>query len=490
MGKPTGFLELKRIDETMRPPRERVQNYREFIEHLSDADAAKQGARCMDCGIPFCSSGCPVNNVIPDWNDLVYCNRWREALEVLHSTNNFPEFTGRICPAPCEEACTLRINDDPVGIKSIEHAIIDKGWEQGWVKPEPAARQSGKRVVVVGSGPAGLACAQQLARAGHAVVVMEKADRIGGLLRYGIPDFKLEKPVIDRRLEQMRAEGVEFRANHYVGLTPRTGNGGAVVVDAKELTREFDAVVLAGGAEQPRDIPIPGRELDGIHFAMDFLPLQNRRVAGDKDIPDLWATGKHVVIIGGGDTGSDCVGTSNRHGAKSVTQFELLPMPPDVDSNPVWPYWPSRLRTSSSQEEGCERDWAVSTKRFIGANGKVKGMVAVRVDWQKDPATGQFRMNEVPGTEFELPADLVLLAMGFTGPVQAMLDSFGVEKDPRGNAKAATDGAGCYATSVPKVFAAGDMRRGQSLVVWAIREGRQCARAVDEFLMGSSELPR
>ncbi|HSD61976.1 MAG TPA: glutamate synthase subunit beta [Burkholderiales bacterium] len=490
MGKPTGFLELKRIDETMRPPRERVQNYREFIEHLSDADAAKQGARCMDCGIPFCSSGCPVNNVIPDWNDLVYGSQWREALEVLHSTNNFPEFTGRICPAPCEEACTLRINDDPVGIKSIEHAIIDKGWEQGWVKPEPAARRSGKRVVVVGSGPAGLACAQQLARAGHAVVVMEKADRIGGLLRYGIPDFKLEKPVIDRRLKQMRAEGVEFRVNHSVGLAPRTGDGGAVVVDPKELIREFDAVVLAGGAEQPRDIPIPGRELDGIHFAMDFLPLQNRRVAGDKDVPELWATGKHVLIIGGGDTGSDCVGTSNRHGAKSVTQFELLPMPPDVDSNPVWPYWPSRLRTSSSQEEGCERDWAVSTKHFIGANGKVTGLVAVRVDWQKDPATGQFRMNEIPGSEFELPADLVLLAMGFTGPVQPVLDSFGVEKDPRGNAKAATDGAGCYATSVLKVFAAGDMRRGQSLVVWAIREGRQCARAVDEFLMGSSELPR
>jgi glutamate synthase (NADPH/NADH) small chain len=490
MGKPTGFLELKRIHEPHLPPRERVKDYREFIAHLSDADAAKQGARCMDCGVPFCSSGCPVNNVIPDWNDLVYRNRWRDALEVLHSTNNFPEFTGRVCPAPCEEACTLRINDDPVGIKSIEHAIIDKAWEQGWVKPEPAARASGKRVAVVGSGPAGLACAQQLARAGHAVVVLEKADRIGGLLRYGIPDFKLDKGVIDRRLEQMRAEGVEFRTNHWVGMSPKSGNGGATAVDPKELLAGYDAVVLAGGAEQPRDLPIPGRELEGIHFAMDFLPLQNRRVAGDRDVPPLWATGKHVVIIGGGDTGSDCIGTSNRHGAKSVTQFELLPMPPDVDHNPVWPYWPSRLRTSSSQEEGCERDWSVSTKRFVGENGRVKSLVAARVEWRKDPASGQLKMSEVPGSEFELPAELVLLAMGFLSPVQQVLDAFGVEKDARGNARAATDGDGCYATSVPRVFAAGDMRRGQSLVVWAIREGRQCARAVDEFLTGASELPR
>jgi glutamate synthase (NADPH/NADH) small chain len=490
MGKPTGFLELKRIDEPHLPPQERVKDYREFIQHLSDADAAKQGARCMDCGIPFCSSGCPVNNVIPDWNDLVYRSRWREALEVLHSTNNFPEFTGRVCPAPCEEACTLRINDDPVGIKSIEHAIIDKGWAEGWVKPEPAAQRSGKQVAVVGSGPAGLACAQQLARAGHAVVVLEKADRIGGLLRYGIPDFKLDKGVIDRRLEQLRAEGVEFRVNQWVGMGPNSGNGEATVVDAKGLLKEYDAVVLAGGAEQPRDLPIPGRELAGVHFAMDFLPLQNKRVAGDKGVPELFATGKNVVVIGGGDTGSDCVGTSNRHGAKSVSQFELLPMPPDVDCNPVWPYWPSRLRTSSSHEEGCKRDWSVTTKRFIGENGKVKALVAARVEWQKDPASGQMKMVEVAGSEFEMPADLVLLAMGFVSPVQQVLEAFSVEKDARGNARATTEGAGCYATSVPKVFAAGDMRRGQSLVVWAIREGRQCARAVDEFLTGSSALPR
>ncbi|HET9701529.1 MAG TPA: glutamate synthase subunit beta [Burkholderiales bacterium] len=490
MGKPTGFIELKRIDEPYLPPQERLKNYREFVDHLSDADASKQGARCMDCGIPFCSSGCPVNNVIPDWNDLVYRNRWREALAVLHSTNNFPEFTGRICPAPCEEACTLRINSDPVGIKSIEHAIIDKGWAEGWVRPEPAPHRTDKRVAVVGSGPAGLAAAQQLARAGHAVVVLEKADRIGGLLRYGIPDFKLDKGVIDRRLEQLRAEGVEFRVNQWVGMGPKSGNGSATLVDPKALLNEYDAVVLAGGAEQPRDLPIPGRELEGIHFAMDFLPLQNRRVAGDRGVAELFATGKHVVVIGGGDTGSDCVGTSNRHGAKSVTQFELLPMPPDADRNPVWPYWPSRLRTSSSHEEGCKRDWSVTTKRFVGENGKVKALVAARVEWRKDPASGQMKMVEVDGSEFEMQADLVLLAMGFVSPVQQVLDAFGLEKDARGNAKATTDGAGCYATSVPKVFAAGDMRRGQSLVVWAIREGRQCARAVDEFLMGSSELPR
>jgi len=490
MGKPTGFLELDRLEEASLPADERVRNYREFVQHLSDEDASKQGARCMDCGIPFCSSGCPVNNIIPDWNDLVYRNRWREAIEVLHSTNNFPEFTGKICPAPCEEACTLRINTKPVGIKSIEHAIADKGWEQGWILPNPARTKTGKRVAVVGSGPAGLACAQQLARAGHGVVVFEKADRIGGLLRYGIPDFKLEKWTIDRRLEQMRAEGVEFRVNHYVGLARKPGTAGAVHVDAKDLAAEFDAVVLSGGAEHPRDLPIPGRELDGVHFAMDFLPLQNRRVAGDKGVPELWARDKHVVVIGGGDTGSDCVGTSNRHGARSVTQFELLPMPPDLDRNPVWPYWPSRLRSSSSHEEGCERDWSVTTKRFVGEGGKLTGLVAARLEWEKDPATGQMKMKEVPGSEFEMRADLVLLAMGFTGPIQAMLAAFGVEKDGRGNARATTDGAGCYATSVPKVFAAGDIRRGQSLVVWAIREGRQCARSVDEYLMGSSELPR
>jgi glutamate synthase (NADPH/NADH) small chain len=381
----------------------------------------------------------------------------------------------------------LRINDDPVGIKSIEHAIIDKAWEEGWVKPQPAVHKTGKKVAIVGSGGAGLACAQQLARAGHDITVFEKADRIGGLLRYGIPDFKLEKAVIDRRLEQMRAEGVQFRTSTFVG-TQRPGKG--VINDAdrnitpQKLLAEFDAVVLAGGAEQPRDLPIPGRELDGVHFAMEFLPLQNKRVAGDRGIADLWASGKNVVIIGGGDTGSDCVGTSNRHGAKSVTQFEVLPMPPDVERNPMWPYWPTRLRTSSSHEEGASRDWSVATKAFLGENGKVRALKAVRLEW-KDA-----KPSEIPGSAFEIPAELVLLAMGFVSPLQSLLEEFGVQRDARGNAKAATDGAGAYATSVPKVFAAGDMRRGQSLVVWAIREGRQCARAVDEYLIGFSDLPR
>jgi glutamate synthase (NADPH/NADH) small chain len=487
MGKITGFMEYECLEEPHEAPQTRKQHYREFYLHLPDEDAKLQGARCMDCGIPFCMQGCPVNNIIPDWNDLVYRGDWKSAIETLHSTNNFPEFTGRICPAPCEEACVLRINEDPVGIKSIEHAIIDKAWQEGWVKPQPAEHASGKKVAVVGSGPAGLACAQQLARAGHAVTLYEKSDRIGGLLRYGIPDFKLDKSVIDRRLQQMRAEGVEFRTRVCVGKEPP---GSGVPNDATEmlaperLRAEFDAVVLCGGAEQSRDLPIPGRELDGIHFAMEFLPLQNKRVAGDKNVKDLWASGKRVVIIGGGDTGSDCVGTANRHGAASVTNFELLPMPPDVERNPVWPYWPTRLRTSSSHEEGVERDWSVASKRFIGENGKVKALEAVRLEWKDGKPV------EVPGSEFTLPADLVLLAMGFVSPVQSMLTEFGVQKDSRGNAKATTDGAGCYATSVPKVFAAGDMRRGQSLVVWAIREGRQAARAVDEFLMGASELPR
>ncbi len=490
MGKITGFLEYQRLSEAAEPPRERLKHYREFVVHLSDDEASKQGARCMDCGIPFCMNGCPVNNIIPDWNDLVYKQNWKQALDVLHSTNNFPEFTGRICPAPCEEACTLNINNDPVGIKSIEHAIIDKGWEEGWVVPRPPAHKTGKRVAVVGSGPAGLACAQQLARAGHEVVVFEKNDRIGGLLRYGIPDFKMEKRHIDRRMEQMRAEGVEFRVNQNVGGAVAAG-GASVSVPASRLVAEFDAVVLAGGAEQPRDLPIPGRDLAGIHFAMDFLPLQNRRVAGDKNVPELVAAGKRVVVIGGGDTGSDCVGTSNRHGAKSITQFELLPKPPEHANKPLtWPYWPVKLRTSSSHEEGCSRDWAVTTKSFRGEGGAVKALVAARVEWKKDEASGQQKMVEVPGSEFEIPADLVLLAMGFVGPMQKVLDAFGVERDARGNARASTDGTGCYATSAAKVFAAGDMRRGQSLVVWAIREGRQCARAVDEFLMGSSELPR
>ena len=487
MGKITGFLEHERLEEPHEPVEARKKHYREFYLRLADGAAGLQGARCMDCGIPFCMSGCPVNNIIPDWNDLVYRQNWKAAIDVLHSTNNFPEFTGRICPAPCEEACVLRINDDPVGIKSIEHAIIDKAWEEGWVKPQPAAHKTGKKVAIVGSGGAGLACAQQLARAGHDITVFEKADRIGGLLRYGIPDFKLEKAVIDRRLEQMRAEGVQFRTSTFVG-TQRPGKG--VINDAdrnitpQKLLAEFDAVVLAGGAEQPRDLPIPGRELDGVHFAMEFLPLQNKRVAGDRGIADLWASGKNVVIIGGGDTGSDCVGTSNRHGAKSVTQFELLPMPPNVERNPAWPYWPTRLRTSSSHEEGASRDWSVATKAFLGENGKVRALKAVRLEW-KDA-----KPSEIPGSAFEIPAELVLLAMGFVSPLQSLLEEFGVQRDARGNAKAATDGAGAYATSVPKVFAAGDMRRGQSLVVWAIREGRQCARAVDEYLMGFSDLPR
>jgi glutamate synthase (NADPH) small chain len=487
MGRITGFLEYERIEEAHEAPEQRKKHYREFFLRLTDEQAAIQGARCMDCGIPFCMDGCPVNNIIPDFNDLVFNQDWKNAIETLHSTNNFPEFTGRVCPAPCEEACVLRIIDDPVGIKSIEHAIIDKAWEEGWVKPQPAAHKSGKTVAVVGSGSAGLACAQQLARAGHEVTVFEKNDRIGGLLRYGIPDFKLEKWSIDRRLDQLAAEGVVFRTRVHVG-EERPGRGvtdwASETVAPRDLLGKFDAVVLAGGAEQPRDLPIPGRELDGVHFAMEFLPLQNKRVAGDTGVPDLWATGKHVVVIGGGDTGSDCVGTSNRHGAASITQLELLPMPPDVERNPVWPYWPTRLRTSSSHEEGVQRDWSIATKEFIGESGKVKALKAVRLEWKNGKPT------EIPGSEFTLPAELVLLATGFVSPVQSLLDAFGVEKDTRGNAKAATDGKNCYATSMPKVFAAGDMRRGQSLIVWAIREGRQCARAVDEFLMGTSTLPR
>jgi glutamate synthase (NADPH) small chain len=475
MGKVTGFLEYERLSEENLPVANRVKNYKEFVLHLSDEQAKIQGARCMDCGIPFCTSGCPINNIIPDWNDLVYKQDWKSAIDVLHSTNNFPEFTGRVCPAPCEAACTLNINADAVGIKSIEHAIIDKAWENGWVVPKPAAKKTGKKVAVVGSGPAGLAAAQQLARAGHSVVVFEKETRIGGLLRYGIPDFKFEKSHIDRRIKQMEAEGVEFRVSHNVGDN----------VNAADLVKDYDAVVLSGGAEQPRDLPVTGREFDGVHFAMDFLRPQNKVVAGDT-IPDqILATGKHVVVIGGGDTGSDCVGTSNRHGAASVTQFELMPQPPAKENKElVWPNWPLKLRTSSSHEEGCDRDWSVTTKELIGENGKVTALKGARVEWKDG------KMTEVPGSEFTIKADLVLLAMGFVSPVQKVLDAFGVEKDQRGNAKATTDGNGCYKTSKDKVFAAGDMRRGQSLVVWAIREGRQCASAVDEFLMGSSTLPR
>ena len=477
MGKVTGFLELSRVAEVALPVEERVRSYREFILTLEDDKAAAQGARCMDCGIPFCQAGCPINNIIPDWNDLVYRHQWRQALDVLHSTNNFPEFTGRVCPAPCEAACTLNINDDPVGIKSIEHFIIDKGWEEGWVVPLPPATKTGKRVAVIGSGPAGMACAQQLARAGHDVVLFEKNDRIGGLLRYGIPDFKMGKQHIDRRVQQMQLEGVEFQVNRHVGETGPNG------VDARQLVAEYDAAVLSAGSEHPRDLDVPGRELDGVYFAMDFLPLQNRRVAGDSNVPPLTASGKHVVVIGGGDTGSDCVGTSNRQGALSVTQFELLPQPPEHENKPlVWPYWPMKLRTSSSHEEGCERDWAVQTKAFKGEGGRVTKLVASRVEFRDG------KLHDVPNTEFVLKADLVLFAMGYMHPVhRGMLDALGVAYDARGNVNADTD---TYRTSVSKVFAAGDTRRGQSLIVWAIREGRQCARAVDEFLMGVSELPR
>ena len=475
MGKITGFLDFPRQTEENIPTEERVKNYKEFILHLSDEEAKIEGARCMDCGIPFCNNGCPVNNIIPDWNDLVFQQNWEAAIDVLHSTNNFPEFTGRICPAPCEAACTLNINSDPVGIKSIEHAIIDKAWENNWVTPQIAKNKTGKRVAIVGSGPAGLAAAQQLARVGHNVDVYEKNDRIGGLLRYGIPDFKMEKFHIDRRIEQMEAEGVEFKTNQNVGET----------VDPEKLVENYDAVILSGGAEWPRDLPVPGRELDGVHFAMDFLPLQNKVVAGDKVSDQITATGKHVVVIGGGDTGSDCVGTSNRHSAASVTQFELMPQPPEQENKSmIWPYWPLKMRTSSSHEEGCERDWSIATKSFIGEEGKVKQLIATKVEWRDG------KMQEIPNTDFKLKADLVLLAMGFMGPQQTILDKFLIEKDQRGNVKASTEGEKAYSTSRKKVFAAGDMRRGQSLVVWAIREGRQCARAVDEFLMGSSVLPR
>ena len=476
MGKVTGFLDFPRLAEGYVAPAERVKNYKEFVMHLSDEEAKTQGARCMDCGIPFCNNGCPVNNIIPDWNDLVYKQDWEGALEVLHSTNNFPEFTSRICPAPCESACTLNINSDPVGIKSIEHAIIDKAWENNWVLPQVTKIKTGRKIAIVGSGPAGMAAAQQLARVGHHVVVLEKNDRIGGLLRYGIPDFKMEKIHIDRRVKQMEEEGVVFKTNQNVGEN----------VKPDDLIDEYDAVILAGGAEWPRDLPIPGRDLDGVHFAMDFLPLQNKVVAGDKFDDQIMATNKHVVVIGGGDTGSDCVGTSNRHGAASISQFELMPQPPENENKLLaWPYWPLKMRTSSSHEEGCDRDWSIATKSFVDdGNGKVKELIASKVKWEDG------KMMEIPGSEFKLKADLVLLAMGFISPQQKILDLFNVEKDQRGNAKADTEGESSYATSKNKVFAAGDMRRGQSLVVWAIREGRQCARSVDEFLMGKTTLPR
>jgi glutamate synthase (NADPH/NADH) small chain len=483
MGKPTGFLEIERHDRGYVKVAERVKTFTEFVTPLPAAALTGQAARCMDCGIPFCHNGCPVNNMIPDWNNLVYRDQFRDALTVLHSTNNFPEFTGRICPAPCEASCTLNIDDAPVTIKTIECAIVDRGWEEGWIVPEPPPRPTGKSVAVVGSGPAGMACAQQLARAGHAVMLFEKSDRIGGLLRYGIPDFKMEKQYIDRRIEQMEAEGVEFRTNVEVG----------VHVSVNELLADFDAIVLTGGAELPRDLTVPNRGFDGIHFAMDFLTQQNKRDAGDDEATaagndTISAKGKHVVVIGGGDTGSDCIGTSVRQGAASVTQIEIMPKPPERENKGlVWPDWPNRLRSSHAHEEGVARDWSVHTRDAVGENGRVVALDCVYIDWVEGP-DGRMQMVEVPGSEFQLKADLVLLAMGFLGPRRnALLEQAGVELDRRGNVAANTVE---YRTSRDGIFAAGDMRRGQSLVVWAIREGRQCARSVDLYLMGTTTLPR
>ncbi len=481
MGLPSGFLEIERKERPYEKVEARLKTWREFVLPLPPAEVSKQGARCMDCGIPFCHNGCPVNNLIPDWNELVRRGRWQAALDVLHSTNNFPEFTGRICPAPCEASCTLNIDDNPVTIKSIECSIVDRGWEEGWIVPQAPVAKTGKRVAVVGSGPAGMACAQQLARAGHSVTLFEKADRVGGLLRYGIPDFKMEKRLIDRRMRQMEGEGVEFRTGVEVGMT----------ISVKSLLEGYDAVALTGGAELPRDLPVPGRELGGIHFAMDFLTQQNKRVAGDDESRaaprgTLSAKGKHVIVIGGGDTGSDCVGTSNRQGAASVTQLEVMPQPPEKENKAlVWPDWPLRMRTSSSHEEGAARDFAVLTKRAIGSNGgkdgNIEALECVRVVFDK----GQ--MKEVEGSAFQLKADLVLLAMGFLGPRKpGMVEQSGVALDPRGNIQANVVD---YQTSVPKLFAAGDMRRGQSLVVWAISEGREAAREVDVFLTGKTALP-
>ena len=472
MGKITGFLEIERQDRKYGPAADRVRNYNEFFIPLGDEGTKAQAARCMNCGIPYCHTGCPVNNQIPDWNDLVYHNNWEEASRNLHSTNNFPEFTGRVCPAPCEASCTLNIDDNPVTIKTIECAIVDKAWENGWLKPLIAAEKSGKKVAVVGAGPAGLAAAQQLARAGHDVHLFEKNAKAGGLMRYGIPDFKMEKHLIDRRVSQMEAEGVTFHYGAHIGVTQ----------DAKQLVDSFDAVLLTGGSEKPRDLPIPGRELNGVHFAMEFLPQQNRRVSKEAPLDNrpILATGKHVVVVGGGDTGSDCIGTSVRQGALSVTQIEIMPKPPEKENKALtWPNWPMKLRTSSSHQEGAERDFAVLTKTLVGEDGEVKTLKCARAGSD---------MKELPGTEFELKADLVLLAMGFVHPVhEGMLKNLGVKLDQRGN----VDGnVKDYKTSVDKVFSAGDMRRGQSLVVWAIREGRQAARAVDEFLMGETTLPR
>ncbi len=483
MGKPTGFLEIERQDRDYGNIAERLTNWNEFVQPLPEGEVVAQAARCMDCGIPFCHQGCPVNNIIPDWNDLVYRDQWQNALEVLHSTNNFPEFTGRICPAPCEAACTLNIDDNPVTIKTIECEIVDRGWRENWIQPQVPAGFTGKRVAVVGSGSAGMAAAQQLARAGHKVTLFEKSDRVGGLLRYGIPDFKMEKHLIDRRMRQMEAEGVEFKTKTEVGVT----------VSMQSLMEEYDAIVMSGGAEHPRDLEVPGRSLSGIHYAMDYLVQQNKRGAGDSEgraAPNgtITAEDKHVIVIGGGDTGSDCIGTANRQRAASITQLEIMPKPPEHENKALtWPDWPLKLRTSSSQEEGADRDWSVLTKRALGAKGVIEALECVRVEWEKD-AAGRMVMKEVTDGEFQLKADLVLLAMGFLGPrKQGMLEQSGVSLDPRGNVKADTTN---YRTSVDKVFACGDMRRGQSLIVWAIREGRQAARAADEFLMGRSDLPR
>ncbi len=485
MGKPTGFLEIERRDRGYVKAAERIQTYDEFTVPLGDSSVGAQAARCMDCGIPFCHNGCPVNNLIPDWNNLVTDGHWQAALRMLHSTNNFPEFTGRICPAPCEAACTLNIDNNPVTIKTVECAIVDKGWEEGWILPLPPTQRTGKRVAVVGSGPAGLACAQQLARVGHAVTVFEKSDRIGGLLRYGIPDFKMAKPLIDRRVEQMTTEGVDFRTGVDVGVD----------VDMASLLTGYDAVVLAGGAEQPRDLDVPGRTLAGIHYAVDFLTQQNKRVAGDSEAvatggeATITARGKHVVVIGGGDTGSDCIGTSVRQGAASVIQLEIMARPPEQEDKALtWPNWPLKLRSSHAHEEGTERDWAVLTKRAVGVHGRVEAIECVRVEWVKETGGRRMQMQEVPGSAFQITADLVLLAMGFTGPrMVGLVQQSGVALDPRGNVLANDSD---YLTSHARIFTAGDMRRGQSLVVWAIREGRQCARAVDEALMGRSTLPR
>ena len=483
MGKPTGFLEYERQDRTYAPVADRVNNFREFVIPLADVELRNQGARCMDCGIPFCHMGCPVDNLIPDWNDLVYRGEWKAASDMLHSTNNFPEFTGRICPAPCQESCTLNLEDMPVTIKTIECAIVDKAWEEGWIKPDIPEHRTGKRVAVVGSGPAGMACAQQLARAGHDVVLYEKESRVGGLLRFGIPDFKLDKSVIDRRMRQMAAEGVQFKTNIHIGKD----------IPASKLLEEFDAVALTGGSEKPRDLPVPGRELNGVYFAMDFLKANTKWVQGVHDEENvISAKDKHVVVIGGGDTGSDCIGTSNRHGAASVTQIEIMPRPPEKeDKGTVWPEWPNKMRTSTSQEEGCERMWQVATKAFHDDGvGNVKGLTCVKVSWDRDEK-GNWQMSEVEGSEFELKADLVALAMGFVHPVhEGMIEELGVELDGRGNVRGETEGDNAYHTSLDKVFSAGDMRRGQSLVVWAIREGRQCAHAIDQYLMGHTTLPR